>query len=375
MRPYVWSVNGEPNSFALWRAFSRQGGVEAIAAETARRLAALAPAERAGLFAVAPEPDKVEGALRPFREGGRPGAGVVPALAADVYDLPGYPTLAGSAFLLDVRRAAIEPAGLLEALRKRGFAVVGKTQLSAFGLAEPLAHAASVRAVEAGIAPLALAADLAGSAALAARTACVLRLPPMPSEGVFSSAPSYEAPAWVTATADDLHELTTEMLAIEAKGEITRLAAIEPELHAIFGDELIERDAETENWLRHQTARACTLLQRLAAAEAAARHAGWFGPMRQRYPDGVRAYLERGAGSNAGQLRLWENARERLRLALGAFFAGWDGILTSGAGPILAAASLAGLPVISRGGHHLLLGGRGKIPAALELSGLLQTQD
>ncbi len=151
----------------------------------------------------------------------------IPFGAKDNYETRGLATEYGSS--LYAGRKGADDAALVTDLRKRGAALVGKTQTTAFAYFDPAptrnphntAHtpggssSGSAVAVAAGMVPFALGTQTLGSVLRPASFCGVVGFKPsaglLPLEGVLPFAPSLDTAGLFTQTADDMQMLWTRM--------------------------------------------------------------------------------------------------------------------------------------------------------------------
>ncbi|MDQ8205483.1 amidase [Pelagicoccus sp. SDUM812003] len=152
----------------------------------------------------------------------------VPFLLKDLFDFPGVPTTASSAFLSRVRPTTRTESALSASLRQQGAVFAGKTHLNefAYGLSGENLHfgdcphpsfpdrvsggssSGSAWAVAKGIAPIATGTDTGGSIRVPAAWCGIYGLRTSPNrwstDGCVPLAPSFDTPGWFTATSEDM---------------------------------------------------------------------------------------------------------------------------------------------------------------------------
>lgn len=393
-------MSAAPRTLAEWRDFLSTRG-PGPTAEAWLLLLAEVPAERqrAALTAL---PDQAT--LRRCFESAwerkdGPLAGS-PFLAKDLFHLAGIPTLAGSAALGDVLEPPERDSELVRRMREASAVCCGKTQLNelAFGLSGENPHhgdvlhpshpgrlsggssSGSAWAVAAGLVPLALATDTAGSIRVPAAWCGIhgLRLPAGMLVGdVFPLSPGFDTAGWFAGTAADLAEVAAALLG-KAGSPLGRGlwlgdpgAGVPPDIlgrqRRAALDLGAEEDAAAARHLRDALSESGDAYPVLGGAAAARVHAPWMGALEGRCDPAVLARLRAGAARNPTELARAGLVREKVDRALRTVLAsGWDWIcLPSTAGAAVekgghsetvrrqllhlnAPASLAGLPALAR---------------------------
>jgi Asp-tRNA(Asn)/Glu-tRNA(Gln) amidotransferase A subunit family amidase len=179
----------------------------------------------------------------------------IPFGAKDNYETRGLATEYGSP-LYSGRKGA-DDAALVTELRKRGAALVGKTQTTAFAYFDPAltrnphnsAHtpggssSGSAAAVAAGMVPFALGTQTLGSVLRPASFCGVVGFKPsaglLPLDGVLPFAPSLDTAGLFTQTADDMQMLWTRMGHAEASPKSSLavpslMPGVDPRMEAAF---------------------------------------------------------------------------------------------------------------------------------------------
>jgi amidase/aspartyl-tRNA(Asn)/glutamyl-tRNA(Gln) amidotransferase subunit A len=324
----------------------------------------------------------------------------VPLAVKDLFDVCGVPTRAGSRFLAERRPLPDRDAGLVAAWREAGAVPAAKTHLHefAYGLTGQNVHygdvphprspdrlaggssSGSAWAVAAGLTPIALGTDSAGSirvpAAYCGLFALRLGEHPWGRDGVFPLSPSFDAAGWFAASAEDLRRATRALL--PAASTPPRGRAIfwsgPPGTHAAPGTRAAAAWAEARGiasdpaWTAHfetAFAPAAEAYAVLNSREAFAVHAEWLDAQRDAYDPRVWLLIDRGRRWTPAQIEIAERSGEQVRRAWSDFFAEADFLVLPGAptaaprpedlgAPLRTAlldlhtpASLANLPVLS----------------------------
>jgi len=394
-------VTAAPRSLGEWRDHFATRGPGPAAEAWLLRLGAVDPAtQRAALCGL---PDAVELRRRFERAWGRRDLALagVPFLAKDLLHLAAQPTLAGSRALGRVLAPPEHDSELIRRARDlAGGVCCGKTQLNelALGLSGENPHhgdcphpadparlsggssSGSAWAVGAGLVPLALATDTAGSVRVPAAWCGVhgLRLPAgLLCGDIFPLAPGFDSAGWIAATAADLAEATAALLGraraplgrglwVGDPGADVPAAVLERQRRAAL--ELgAEQDEPVARDLRAALAGSGPTYATLGGAAAARVHAPWMEDLGAAGDPAVVARLRAGAARSPGELAAAEEGRARVTRALRAVLdTGWDWLaLPCTAGPAVARgghdegvrrqllalnapASLAGLPALAR---------------------------
>lgn len=369
-------MNPTPRSLGEWRDLYATRGPGPAAEAWLVRLAAIpADRQRAALCSL-PDLPTLRGRFeRAWSRRGEPLAGV-PFLAKDLFHLTGQPTLAGSPALGDILAPPEADSELVRRLRDGAGAVCcGKTQLNelALGLSGENPHfgdclhpartdrlsggssSGSAWAVAAGLAPLALATDTAGSIRVPATWCGVhgLRLPAgMLAADIFPLSPGFDSAGWIAGNAADLAEASFALLGQPVAGLGRGLwlgdpgAAVAPDVLEAQRRAALDLGAEESPSLATEIRRALAPSAEaypiLGGAAAARVHAPWLEAIAERLDPAVLARLRAGAARTTAEIAAATAARERVRLALvGALRSGWDWI----------ALPCTGGPAVAKGGH------------------------
>ena len=402
--PPAWGpmpADSSPTSFADWQALALQDPQRA-AREFSTRLERLSPAQRKAMFAwtlddaqIAAGIARVAGTIAPF-------AGV-PYVVKDLFATGVRPIRAGSRFPEGVLPSPSRESKFPHVLRGFGAVLAGATQLHefAYGLTGENPHyghcehprfigrtaggssSGSAAAVAAGIVPLALGTDTAGSIRVPAAFCGLFGFRTRPQdpllENGFPLAPSFDTAGWFTRTSRDLltvnrflvgrpHERKREprgcFLDFKALGQTADL-----DVAAGFraAAERIANPAEPE--ARDQLVRsfegAADAYVTLSSREAAEVHAKWLDVHRELYDPAVWARIDRGRHWSTAELDTASARKAALLLTWQSYFLTYD-FLVLPATPfpalalsdctqanrerllaLTAPASLAGLPVLS----------------------------
>ncbi len=281
----------------------------------------------------------------------------VPYFAKDLFDVAGVPTFAGSTFLPEVRPTPKLDSTLVAALRAKGAALAGKTQLHefAYGITGENPHygdcehprfpgrttggssSGSAAIVAAGIAPLALASDTGGSVRVPAAF-CGLygfRLTPRDRwiSDAFPLSPSCDTAGWFTTNAADLRETIGALVGLRTSGRkphgcYLALPDLDPDvaIACVAAAEKIAPAAEpiVQSDLLHAFAPALEAYNVLVAREAWEVHLPWADRFRDRYDPAVWQRLSRVHTLTTGQIDAAEIALTVLRLRWTQFFLTYD---------------------------------------------------
>ncbi len=274
----------------------------------------------------------------------------VPFVVKDLFDVAGQRTGAGSSFLADIRQVPSVSSPLVEKLIERGAIYAGKSQLNefAFGLSGENAHygdcphplvsgaltggssSGSAWAVAAGMVPLALGTDTAGSIRVPSAFCGLYGLKLSPGtwtqEGCFPLAPSFDSPGWMTAHADDMASVTSALISPSRCGGLRGIyyvpqgVAIEPELDKSICELVhyleLDRDPETLAWLEESLKGTLPAFDTLRNAEVFEVHKRWLDTMKAKYSPVVWDRINRGRVRDEATI---EQAWGKHRSASGAF--------------------------------------------------------
>jgi Asp-tRNA(Asn)/Glu-tRNA(Gln) amidotransferase A subunit family amidase len=344
----------------------RSGESSSVAAVTdcIARIAAREPEVRAWVD-WEPEPALAEAQARDAEAPRGPLPGV-PVAVKDIIDTADRPTQHGSAIFAGHRPVA--DAACVAALRAAGAVVLGKTKTTEFAAYQPTpttnphdpgrtpggSSSGSAAAVGAGMVPIALGTQTAGSVVRPAAFCGVLGLKPtyglVDRTGVGAQAPSLDTVGWFARSAEDL-ALVLDVLAPRAPtGEARRVALLRT-----------PHDAEADAAVHGALAAAAVALD--------ARELAWPSAF-DGLTEAQTAVQAREAALTLGPLRAEHEAQMSASL-LGLLDEG-DAVSpeTHAAALALARAALAELPAILRDVDALLVPAvRGEAPAGLDSTG------
>lgn len=328
-----------PASIADWRnlAFSDPGSAAALLYE---RCADVLQRTGSSVLAALPTQEQLRDAFassaaasleaRPSGETS-PLSGV-PYLLKDVFDVPGYRTMASSTFLDDVRGMPKDASPVFERMSaKLGAVFAGKTQMHefAYGLSGANPHyghcihphhsdrlaggssSGSARAVAEGIVPIAFGTDTGGSIRVPASYCGIFGFRCYPhyltAPGCFPLAESFDTIGWFTQNAPDMVTMLEAWEGCEghkpaADGSVGRGGSLRGcRLHTshdtIAEDALARLPFDLENlrtsMYEEATRDSAHHFSVLQSLEALAVHEAWLETYRNAYDPGVWARIER----------------------------------------------------------------------------------
>lgn len=300
---------------------------EAAAHEVHQRLARrLRPGQQRAVVAALRTEDELARDLASARGTG-PIAGV-PFFAKDLFDTRGWPTLAGSTFLPEVRPARGDCTFITD-LRRHRAVLAGKSHLHefAYGITGENPHygdcehpqfpgrttggssSGSAALVAAGVVPFALGTDTGGSVRVPAAFCGIygFRLTPGDSwiRDAFPLSPSCDTAGWFTAHAEDMRRLCGLLSAPDARppslrGAYLEMPGLDPEVANAFlraaralADPLPTPRAEE---LQRAFGPAAAAYHTIVAREAWAVHQQWAERYRAQYDPVVWQRLKRADG-------------------------------------------------------------------------------
>jgi amidase/aspartyl-tRNA(Asn)/glutamyl-tRNA(Gln) amidotransferase subunit A len=320
----------EPMSFQEWQPLVPAAAAREVHERIRTRLTP--GQQRAAIAQLLPEP--VLGERLANARAGAPLSGI-PYFAKDLFDTAGWPTLAGSTFLPEVRPAPAGDSALVRALASTGAVLAGKTHLHefAYGITGENPHygdcehpgfpgrttggssSGSAALVAAGVVPLALGTDTGGSVRLPAAFCGLFGYRLTPGDpfirDAVALAPSYDTAGWFAANATDLLTATQALVALERGGREPR--GIYLEMPGLDTDVALAcRNAARPFTIPPEPAVRDSLLRAFApsvdtynttvALEAWEVHRGWAERYRDRYSPGVWQRLNRAHGITPAQI-------------------------------------------------------------------------
>ncbi len=383
----------DDNSLKAWNAISK-GGDERVRQEVLRRVQErLKPEQQRAVVACL-----VEG-----RETGKASAGKsllkgLPYFVKDLFDVKGYPTLAGSSFLAEKRGVAQVDSKIVQVLESKGALLAGKTQMHefAYGLTgenpfygdcvNPLdptrttggSSSGSAAAVAAGIVPFSVGTDTGGSVRVPAAFCGLFgfRLQAQHEwiQDAFPLAPSCDSPGWFTQSAQDMLCVISELVGLRGHqrplhGCFLELGQLDAAVAAAFREAASrlcpEADETTAAGLREAFRTDAKTYSVLTSVEASEVHSPWLRTEKTRYSPAVWNRIERGLHWSLEDRNEAAYMRQFLTDTLRSYFATYD-FLVLPATPcaalrheecasfnrerileLSAPASLAGLPVLT----------------------------
>ena len=292
-------------------------------------------------------------------EAARPGTLLrgVPYLLKDLFDAAGHPTRAGSSFLPDVRPSGSTDGAFVQDLTENGAVLAGKSHLFEFawGLTGENEHygacahpqhpgrtsggssSGSAAAVAAGVVPLGIATDTAGSIRVPSAFCGLFGFRGVPRDRWISDAvplaPSFDTAGWLTATADDMHIALGALVGLRSTGRMMKgiflePPGLEPEVSRGFvaAASRLARpaDAAASSELLHAFNGLEDLYPVLGGRESLAVHAAWSAVARERYGALMRARLEDAARVTDDQVSAALERQRSLQTLWTKFFLGHD---------------------------------------------------
>lgn len=384
-------------SIEEWQALAREDPAGA-ARELVRRRAALPPDQAAAIWAWQPDLKALQAAFADHRAG--PLAGVPYALK-DLFPVRGVPTRAGGRLLRPPVPTA--DAKIVRTLHSAGAVLAGKTHLHefAYGLTGENPHygnvvhprfpdrtsggssSGSAAAVAAGVVPLAIGTDTAGSIRVPAAFCGLYGFRLVPQDlwisDAFPLAPTFDTAGWFTATAADLLRVKRALL-----GATTAPARVPRGVSLSAGDLAVAMEVHDAQLWRHAADRLAPEADSLAvealasafqdcasayvvlqSAEAYRVHAATLDAERELYGEVVWQRLDRGRHWSAGQIAEAQVKLQVVRDAWRTFFRTYDFLVLPAASSVAlrhddlgqarreaqlaltTPASLGGLPVLT----------------------------
>jgi aspartyl-tRNA(Asn)/glutamyl-tRNA(Gln) amidotransferase subunit A len=333
-------------TFSDWRELAPND----VAREVHGRANALPPGQREAVFALLACEEEIAGRLA--RSTTKSELAGLPFVVKDVFDAADWPTKAGSTFLEKVRAVPAVDGALVARLRAEGAVLAGKAHLHefAYGITGENPHygdvehprlpgrtsggssSGSAAAVAAGVVPLALGTDTAGSIRVPSAFCGLYGFRMTPHHpwiaDAFPLAPSFD-----TANAGDMATTLRALLGVNGTGGQVRgawlpfgdvdaeLAVAQSKAAGVLGAVMTGPPAER---LRATFAEAPGIFNALRAPEAWAVHAAWVQPWKHAYDPRVYARVMAGRGVTAEALTAAQTGRERLLAAFDAVWAEYD---------------------------------------------------
>lgn len=382
-----------PVNFGEWQQLSPESAARELLGRAEARLSA--PQRRAALAGLLDESALAAGfAAAPA---GSPLRGV-PYFIKDLFDVAGFPTNAGSAFLSEVRAKPAGDSVIVSDLRAEGAVMAGKTQLFEFawGLTGENAHfgdcerpgfpgrtsggssSGSAAAVAADIVPFAVGTDTGGSIRVPAAFCGIFGYRGVPGDAWISDAmplaPKFDTAGWFTRSALDMRTVLGALVGLRTSDRAPRgcyleMPGLDPDVadacRAASADLAQPADRSSSAELVEKFEPAAEVYGVLAGLETWKIHKKWAEKHRGRYGPLVQDRLDRARGISQAQVAAVGPSFEAIKLAWATFFLTYDFLVmpaTPCAAPakadltlanrlrllgLTAPASLGGLPVLS----------------------------
>lgn len=311
-------------TFTDWQQLTPEAAAREVHARVGSRLS---PAQQRAALALLRPKRELAAAFAAAQAGPITPLRGVPWLAKDLFDVAGWPTLAGSTFLPEVRGMPTHDSHAVATIHRAGGVLAGKTHLHefAYGITGENPHygdcerpgfpgrttggssSGSAAAVAAGVVPFALGSDTGGSVRVPAAFCGLFgyRLTPRDPwiADAFPLAPSFDTAGWFAATASDLRAANTALLgdvpepASTPRGCYFEIPVVDREVAEAcraaaerFGP---AADALTRETLERGFAPALESYHTTVALEAWEAHRGWADRYRERYDPVVWPRLNR----------------------------------------------------------------------------------
>lgn len=345
-------------TFEDWRKLYSAG--PEVAAEALRQgIEAMPPGLRRAVFAWLPQTSEWQPL---FAAALNPDAALhgIPCAVKDLFAVKGSRTLAGSRLLGKLGSVDENDSSMVRDLRRAGLVIAAKTQLNefAYGLSGENPHygdcphplfddrlaggssSGSAYAVGAGVVPLAIGTDTAGSIRAPAAFCGIYGLRLADSkwtgDGCFPLAPSFDTAGWFCANAQDMASASKALLA-PAKPACKKLRIIHgghlnsridrglASAMDVLLDQLgCQRDPAVEEYLSSEFAGADVAYNVLGSREAYQVHANWLDAWREYYDPVVWQRIDRGRRWMPQQIQEAELRHKRVCDAFARIFTHWD---------------------------------------------------
>ena len=281
----------------------------------------------------------------------------VPYFAKDLFDVGGVPTFAGTTFLPEVRPIRANDSAFIQAMRKAGAVLAGKTHLHefAYGVTGENPHygdverpgfpgrttggssSGSAAVVAAGIAPLALGTDTGGSVRLPAAFCGLFGFRLMPRDPWISDAvalaPSYDTAGWFTAGPDDMRLAIGALVGLgetqrTPRGRYLELPGVDADVAAACAAAARRfappAEPEVRDELLRAFARSSETYNTIVALEAWEVHRGWAEHYRDRYSPVVWQRLNRAQSVTPTQVEAADLHTATIRMQWTKYFLTYD---------------------------------------------------